>query len=545
MKTIAKPKRSTLIGRYYGTIEYLDSAHIRGWCIRSDVPEKALTLKIYLCGILVGTTICNIPRPDFGKVFDTASLGGFHFSWAQSKKKSLRRALAKLRKVGWDRDATKFVKARINGTFYSVSSEHLGHFCPSLTVGHLYASLAWLSSTADEPLAAPGGTTAAASDKPILIVIHDTFKYGAQLFIVRFAEWLKINAPEIRMEFLFATPRPSKEPDDRDADALVPRLDRLGPVYYLDGARCPENLSKLNQGAYRLLYLNSLASLYNLGRIPAGNIPMLIHAHELQWAANYFLADKGIRQRLSEGSAHFVACSSAVRDMLIADLSLASNRVSLVHSFVPTPDRRHEPTSRPASPVQSNGVATILIVGTLSWRKGGYLLGALASSLNAHFGIQPNFLWVGEIFDKNCESALKHEFFQLGLSSNLSFAGHQESMAEHYGQADILLLPSIEDPFPQVMIEAGMARLPIVAFDGSGGASEFIALNGGGIVVPHLDVQCMAQVVAKILSDPHLRESLGARAYKTAEQFTDSVQAPNLLRVIKHVAESASPQHDK
>ena len=128
---------------------------------------------------------------------------------------------------------------------------------------------------------------------------------------------------------------------------------------------------------------------------------------------------------------------------------------------------------------------------------------------------------------------MRHEFAQLGLADALDLTGHQEDMAAYYARADLLLLPSIEDPFPLVMMEAGLAGLPIVAFDGSGGASEVIGRDGGGVVVPHLDVQKRADAVHDLLVDPGLRERLGRNARTTAMQFTDAVQGPKLLAVIE------------
>lgn len=532
MKTGVLPKRVRWIGNYCGVLEHLDATCIRGWCLRSDRPRRPLTLQVYLCGIRVGTTRCDGRRPDLAPFLRQDALGGFRFSWDQCDRSALRRALARLRGWKWDANASQAIEVRIAGSLRRVNPDHLAQFCRPLSVGSLYAALAWQCNEGSAVTSA-GDAAPASTDGAILIVLHDTLKFGAQLFMARYAEWLSANAPQVRLEFLVTTARPAVASTNAVGDSIEARLTRLGPVYYLDAARCPENLDRLEGNTYRLVYLNSLGSLYCLGRLPPSRSPLLIHVHELRWAAG-FLVTPEIRQQLSNSSARYIACSAAVRDMLEDEYAVPAERISLIHSFVPAGEANHGSQAQ-ASSVKTRADArrTVLIAGSVNWRKGGYLLGAIARRMLALCSTMPRLVWVGDLFEKNCVSALRHEFGQLGLADVLELAGHQEDMASYYEQADVLLLPSIEDPFPLVMMEAGLARLPIVAFDGSGGAREFIGRDGGGVVVPHLDVQMMAEAVHALLVDPGLRDRMGANARTTALQFTDAVQGPRLLAAIE------------
>jgi glycosyltransferase involved in cell wall biosynthesis len=67
----------------------------------------------------------------------------------------------------------------------------------------------------------------------------------------------------------------------------------------------------------------------------------------------------------------------------------------------------------------------------------------------------------------------------------------------------LILLPSGEDSWPLVLLEAAAAGVPIVCFQRSGGAEEFVA-QGGGAAVPYLDVEAMAQAAVRYLSEPDL-----------------------------------------
>ena len=77
------------------------------------------------------------------------------------------------------------------------------------------------------------------------------------------------------------------------------------------------------------------------------------------------------------------------------------------------------------------------------------------------------------------------------MTDAVHFVGELENPHPLLNACDLFCLPSREDPFPLVMLEAGALGKPMVCFDGAGGAKEFAA-RGAGIVVPYLDVPAMA-----------------------------------------------------
>jgi glycosyltransferase involved in cell wall biosynthesis len=108
--------------------------------------------------------------------------------------------------------------------------------------------------------------------------------------------------------------------------------------------------------------------------------------------------------------------------------------------------------------------------------------------------------------------------------------GAWKAAAIHYAAADVFALTSREDPFPSVVLEALDSGLPVVAFDGSGGSRDLLA-QGGGVLVPHLDTERMAQAVLELLADPVATRALGAAGRALVEErfrFVDYVY--DLLR---------------
>ncbi|OWY59742.1 hypothetical protein B7486_72930, partial [cyanobacterium TDX16] len=128
------------------------------------------------------------------------------------------------------------------------------------------------------------------------------------------------------------------------------------------------------------------------------------------------------------------------------------------------------------------------------------------------------------------------ELERLGLQDRVHFVGVRSDPRPWFAAADVFLLPSREDPFPLVCLEAGAAGTPIVCFD-AGGMPELVEPSGGGIVVPYPDVDAMGEAVASLLDDPGRRADAGAAASAAvrAGYLTEHL-APRLLEALEATA---------
>jgi len=94
--------------------------------------------------------------------------------------------------------------------------------------------------------------------------------------------------------------------------------------------------------------------------------------------------------------------------------------------------------------------------------------------------------------------ALREQVARLGLSDSVRFLGHvQARKAFAYGR--LLIVPSRADSLPYVVIEAGGARIPIIA-SGVGGIPEILGQDGN-LVPPENPVR-LAEAIAKALAAP-------------------------------------------
>ncbi len=97
----------------------------------------------------------------------------------------------------------------------------------------------------------------------------------------------------------------------------------------------------------------------------------------------------------------------------------------------------------------------------------------------------------------------------LGLPvTALGFVSSDEVVSRAFAAADLFILPSREDNFPNTVLEAMSAGTPVVAF-AAGGVPELVMEDQTGILAPAGDVRQLAQGILSLALAPARRERLG------------------------------------
>ena len=122
-----------------------------------------------------------------------------------------------------------------------------------------------------------------------------------------------------------------------------------------------------------------------------------------------------------------------------------------------------------------------------------------------------------------------------GLSDRVLVLGKFESVAELLACADIFLLPSEQESFGLVALEAQASGVPVVG-SGDTGLSEVVLHGETGSLHDVGDVESMSESAAEILLDPELwqRQSEAARA-RAVEHFAADKVIPRYERVYEEV----------
>ena len=168
---------------------------------------------------------------------------------------------------------------------------------------------------------------------------------------------------------------------------------------------------------------------------------------------------------------------------------------------------------------------TFLFIGYLCVRKGTHLL------LRAWEKARPNGTLV---LCGNIEPAIEQTCGEILSRPDVFWHQHSPDVGRLYRQADVFVLPSLEEGSPLVTYEAMAHGLPVLVSPmGSGGIARD---EIDGMVISPYDDEKWIEVLRKLSTDVSLRRHFGESARKRAEQFTwKKVGRRRAAEIIKRV----------
>lgn len=163
------------------------------------------------------------------------------------------------------------------------------------------------------------------------------------------------------------------------------------------------------------------------------------------------------------------------------------------------------------------GLQTILFVGYLCERKGiEDVLKATSIVKKKHPDILLNVIGAGK---SKYLTYLKKLRAHLTLDRNVKFLGfktHNE-IAQYHMDSEILVLPSKMDNSPNVIAEAMVSGLPVIATN-VGGIPSMVKDQETGLLVDPNDSQGLAEKIIYLLSNPRERQRLSLNARRNARK---------------------------
>ena len=139
-----------------------------------------------------------------------------------------------------------------------------------------------------------------------------------------------------------------------------------------------------------------------------------------------------------------------------------------------------------------------LMVGRLEKQKAHHLgIQAFEIFNRTHKGYRLVIMGSGNRFNElNAMAQFK------GLEQNVLFLPFTSAISKWYLRAQAVLLTSLYEGFPNVLIESISLGTPIVAFDSPSGPSEIIIEGRNGYLIPQGDVEKMAQKMGELVEHP-------------------------------------------
>lgn len=283
-------------------------------------------------------------------------------------------------------------------------------------------------------------------------------------------------------------------------------------------------------------YLVCAIALRNLSR------PRLIitRHHYRPLGSNY------LYRRLMARADRVIAVSEYVRDQLLRD-RWEGDRVMVIHNWL-SPNWSHVPGARrdlsahyASEPSgrerlrQRWGFTQALVigsVGSLIPAKGHEDLIRAGHAIISEFP-DIEFVIAGEDPSrrKKTERDLRRLIEHSGLLGRSCLLPRVEPVIDLLEALDVFVLPSWNEAFSLVLIEAMAAALPVIATN-MGGPGEIVRPGVTGLLVPPKNPDALAGALRELLSDAMLRRRLGEAARKDVRARFDFGRAINQVEAV-------------
>jgi glycosyltransferase involved in cell wall biosynthesis len=213
----------------------------------------------------------------------------------------------------------------------------------------------------------------------------------------------------------------------------------------------------------------------------------------MRWCAGY-------------GLKRIICVSGAVRTACVDSGYPRSKLVVVRNGLLPVEDAA---TPRPSGPFRMG------FLGTFSQRKGLPTLFQIADALSAGCGASWELHLGGGAADEAGERLLEDlrgAYATRPWWPRVRWLGWVKSPQDFLRTLDLLVVPSSEfDPFPTVLLEAGLCGLPVLA-SRVGGVPEIVADGQTGWLFEPDEVEPAAQILSRLMAGPEILKRAGQAA---------------------------------
>lgn len=246
--------------------------------------------------------------------------------------------------------------------------------------------------------------------------------------------------------------------------------------------------------------------------------PLVFHVHATEFDRTggthvnqqvYEIERQGIQK-----SDQVVAVSNFTKDIITRYYGVSPDKVQVVHNGINA--QAYEPTGLDKSleGLKKAGKKIVLFVGRITLQKGpDYFLRA-AQRVSAYM---PNAIFV-MAGSGDMERSIIQQAASYGISDRMIFAGflRGEELNSVYQAADVMVMPSVSEPFGITALESLANATPVIISKQSG-ASEVLSHV---LKVDFWDIDEMTNKIMSVLAHPSLQTTLQANGKQDVRRFT-------------------------
>jgi len=245
------------------------------------------------------------------------------------------------------------------------------------------------------------------------------------------------------------------------------------------------------------------------------------------WKSGYHFR---IDRKLADRCDFVVGNSDAVVAFYRDTVGIAAERLRRIYSGIERDEARKctpemKVVARHQLGLESDAGPVILFAGRLAEQKRVEDL-LKAADILQHLYPKMKLIIAG---DGPLRPALEAFCRNVELTDKVIFAGHCAEMQSLYGAADLVVLPSSYEGLPNVVMEAQLRAMPVVAA-AAPGTIELVKNRQTGLTFPIGDSTELARLLQELIRNPELAERLGNSGHEmicrdfSVGQMTDNFE---------------------
>lgn len=218
---------------------------------------------------------------------------------------------------------------------------------------------------------------------------------------------------------------------------------------------------------------------------------------------------------------------------LVRKMVVVSHGVAEAYPWLPAHKKAvvYNPCDAILPDVERMPTKTIVTLGRLVSIKGHDLL---IEAFSRIAGKHPN--WTLKIYGEGPYRAHLESCIAVSpYASRITLEGHITDTVHILANAGLFVLSSQHEGFPNALIEAMSAGLPVISFDCPFGPKEIITHGHDGLLVPPQNIDELAKAMDGLIDDPALRETLSANALAITDRLSIQSIASQWERIITEV----------
>lgn len=259
---------------------------------------------------------------------------------------------------------------------------------------------------------------------------------------------------------------------------------------------------------------------------------LIYHEHNMASQRPNSLIWKSMFQFVAKRSDKLIAISKEVALSLEA-FDVEKQKIIVVHNGLELIDKEGKELYQKGAErlkIKQEDILVGMIGHFRPWKGQKIFIESLKTVLQADQNVC--YIVVGGVHDEGYYQEVLDYIQQNNLTDKVIITGHQDNIPELMARLDIIVVPSVPEPFGLVVLEAMMMKKSVIAFD-MGGPAEIIEDNKTGILVKDVNSYALGEAIVALASNKKTRDLMGNEGRNRLENtFTLQIQAEKIEHMI-------------